>query len=1150
METIYDAEITSRIEAELKQLDVEPLFCENALKILEKRYLTKDDDGEVIEAPKDMLARVAANIAYADMFYGASYDEVYDFAKTIYTMMSNLELLPNSPALRGAGRETQQLSACFVLPVEDSRKSIFGTLMDAVDIQAFGGGTGFNFSHLRPKGSKVSSTGGEASGPISFMQIYDIAVGRVIAQGGVRQGANMGILSYNHPDVLTFIDSKLDARTLSNFNISVGVTEEFMEMAEDGAEYGLIDPHTKEVVNRVNARDVLDRVAENAWSTGDPGLVFLDRINRANPTPHIGVIESTNPCIDGDTWIITPDGPMQVKDSLGKKVGLLLDGQFHETGEEGFFSTGVREAYRVKTARGFELVATGDHLVSVASKVTREKVYTGWHRVETLEVGDKIVFSGNRGAHWGGEDSLEEGYLLGLLLGDGVLTDDDALICVWGESPGVQAVVRFAEECARKLPHRADFKGFQKGMPGRERRLKLRAVKKLAEKFGMTKGSKTATAAVEKTSIEFHRGFLRGVFDADGSVQGTHAKGVSVRLWQHDLSVLQTVQRMLARLGVISTIYENRSMPKRKEMPDGRGGTKEYWVSTGHELCIANDNLVFFAQEVGFADSEKQLMLEEHLKTYKREPNRERFVDSIAHVEGLGRREVFDARVPGVNAFDANGFYVHNCGELPLLPYESCNLASINLTKMVEETQDVRHKTRDEESEVSSLKSEVSIDYDKLSNTVRNGVHLLDNVIDMNKYPLEKIEEMTKGNRKIGLGVMGWADVLAMMGIPYNSDQALELAEEVMEFINTNAKAASVELAKTRGVFPNFKNSIHDTGKKGDMVRNASWTTIAPTGTLSTLANCSGGIEPFFMIVYRRGSIYDAEGKPTMELLMENGTFKRVGVERGFYSEELGMRIAETGSLQHIDEIPDDIKEVFVTAHDIGYEWHVKMQSAFQKHITNSVSKTINFPNDATVDDIKESYQLAYELGNIKGITVYRDGCKEYQVLSAREAKPWTAEDIVDRLKASRPRKIAGTTERIETPVGTLFMTINRTDGRLYEVFLNIGKAGADVTADAEGYGRLLSMIFKAGIPPEMVIDQLRGIGGSGSIGFGKKRVRSLPDAIARVLEMYMEEHLSESAASIAREPKISGDMCPECGNMLVFEEGCSKCRNCGYSRC
>ena len=777
MGTNYDVKVTSKMEKELKKLDISPLFSENALKILEKRYLLKDDDNNVIETPKDMLARVSANIAYADYFYGASYEEVFEFAKKIYAMMSSLEFLPNSPALRGAGRETQQLSACFVLPIEDSRKSIFGTLRDAVDIQAFGGGTGFNFSKLRAKGTKVESTGGKASGPVSFMQIYDIAVGKVIAQGGVRQGANMGILAYNHPDVLEFIDAKLDGKTLSNFNISVGVNEEFMEMAEKGQEYDLIDPHTKKALKRVNAKDVLDKIARNAWSTGDPGLIFLDRINRANPTPHIGVIESTNPC-----------------------------------------------------------------------------------------------------------------------------------------------------------------------------------------------------------------------------------------------------------------------------------------------------------------------------------------------------------------------------GELPLLPWESCNLGSINLYKMIKEED-----------------GKYVIDFQKLEEVVKNGVHFLDNVIDMNKYPIEKIEEMTKANRKIGLGVMGWADMLARLGIPYDSESALKLADQIMEFINMKAKEASVDLAKIRGVFPNFKGSIYDTDRDEDKVRNASWTTIAPTGTLSTLANCNGGIEPFFMIVYSRGSIYDADGKPTVKMLVENDIFKEVAIKRGFYSAELMEKIAETGSIQHVDGIPEDVKKIFVTSHDISYEWHLRMQSAFQKHVTNAVSKTINFPNNATVEDIKNSYLLAYKLGNIKGVTVYRDGCKQYQVLSAvetkkEETKIESAEDIIlARLNAPRPRKIAGTTDRIETPVGKLYMTINKANGRLYEVFLNIGKAGADITADAEGYGRLLSMLFKIGVPPELIIDQLRGIGGSSSIGFGKERVRSLPDGIARVLEMYLEENPSESNSSVngnGGEPKISGNLCPECGNMLIFEEGCTKCRNCGYSRC
>ncbi|MDQ1326905.1 MAG: ribonucleoside-diphosphate reductase alpha chain, partial [Candidatus Poribacteria bacterium] len=531
----------------------------------------------------------------------------------------------------------------------------------------------------------------------------------------------------------------------------------------------------------------------------------------------------------------------------------------------------------------------------------------------------------------------------------------------------------------------------------------------------------------------------------------------------------------------------------------------------------------------------------------------------VISIEFDGYEDVYNGTVDEFHNFYIGGFsneengkkviiFVDNlqCGELPLLSWESCNLGSVNLSKMVREKN-----------------GEYSIDYDKLGMTVRNGVHFLDNVIDMNKYPIEKIEEMTKANRKIGLGVMGWADLLSMLGIPYDSDEALDLADKVMGFINNKAKEASVEIAKTRDVFPNFKGSIYDTGKDEDRVRHASWTTIAPTGTLSTLSDCNGGIEPFFMVVYSRGSIYDADGKPTIKMLIENPIFKSIAIKRGFYSEALMAKIAETGSVLHVDEVPDDVKKVFVTSHDIGYEWHLKMQSAFQKHVTNAVSKTINFSNSASVEDMKNSYQLAYKLGNIKGVTVYRDGCKQNQVLSAvvgavevkKEYKTTEqeVEEIVTRLNAPRPRKIAGTTDRVDTPVGKLYVTVNKANGRLYEVFLNIGKAGADITADAEGYGRLLSMLFKIGVPPDMIVDQLRDIGGSGSIGFGKDRVRSLPDGIARVLERYLEENPEEcnpNSNGNNGEPKMSGNMCPECGNMLVFEEGCTKCRNCGYSRC
>jgi ribonucleotide reductase alpha subunit len=1060
--TNYDVKTTSRVESELKQLDVDSRFSENALKILEKRYLMKDDDGNVVETPKDMLARVSANIAYADTFYGASYDEMLDFAKTIYTMMSNLEFLPNSPALRGAGRETQQLSACFVLPVEDSRKSIFSTLRDAVDIQAFGGGTGFNFSHIRAKGTKVESTGGAASGPLSFMQIYDMAVGKVIAQGGVRQGANMGILAYDHPDVLEFIDVKLDGKTLSNFNISVGVNEEFMDMAEKGLEYDLIDPHTKKPLKRVNARDVLDRIARNAWSTGDPGLIFLDRINQANPTPHIGVIESTNPCITGDTLVAVADG----RDAVSIK-------QLADEGKD------IPVYCRDNEGRAAIRMMRNPRLTGINKEIVKVNLDDG-NCVRVTENHRFILSDGSV------KQAID-------------LSEGDSLSIMQKMNAKLEEVYIHSNSKSQDYSWLRTTNHI-KWIPEH---------KIIAESYI---GKRLKQSQIVRPEVEI----------AKGKLAECQAK-TDLKCFLDSGRVM--VEKKCEGCGIIF-----------------------YLSWSDREVCYHSPECYLNSLNYKKTNNYKSLKEESVVVNHK-----------VVSIEFDGYENVYNGTVDEFHNFYIGGFsdkengktiiswiVNKNCGELPLLNWEACTLGSVNLLKMVKEKN-----------------GEYSIDYDKLAIMVKNGVHFLDNVIDMNKYPIEKIEEMTKANRKIGLGVMGWADLLSMLGIPYDSDEALELADKVMGFINTKAKEASVELAKTRGVFPNFRGCIYDTGKDEDKVRHASWTTIAPTGTLSTLSDCNGGIEPFFMVVYSRGSIYDADGKPTIKMLIENPIFKDIAIKREFYSEELMAKIAETGSVQHVDEVPEDVKRIFVTSHDIGYEWHLKTQSAFQKHVTNAVSKTINFPNSVTVEDMRNSYQLAYKLGNIKGVTVYRDGCKQNQVLSAvvgvveakkEEKTPeQEVEEIVTRLNAPRPRKIAGTTDRVDTPVGKLYVTVNKANGRLYEAFLNIGKAGADITADAEGYGRLLSMLFKIGVPPDMIVDQLRSIGGSGSIGFGKDRVRSLPDGIARVLERYLEENPEESNPKLNGnngEPKMSGNMCPECGNMLVFEEGCTKCRNCGYSRC
>ena len=1144
----------------------------NAEVVLLRRYLSKDRDGNVLEDSDGMFRRVARNLSEADTIYGA--DEVGRQATEdrFYQSMRRLELLPNSPTLMNAGRELQQLSACFVLPVDDSLDGIFDKVKQTALIHKSGGGTGFSFSRLRPEGDVVGSTGGVASGPVSFIRAFDTATD-VVKQGGTRRGANMGILDVTHPDILKFIRSKEDGHTLVNFNISVAVNAGFMEKVKRGESYDLVNPRTGKTTGQLNARDVFDLLAEMAWKTGDPGLVFLDVINRDNPNPQLGQIESTNPCITGDTWVMTANGARQMQELVGHPVLLKVDGEHCQAGANGVFSTGVKPVLRLRTAEGYSLRLTEDHLVRKVVVSSRYRTEKSWVPVGELRPGDMIQLSDHRSnAHWDGEYTRAEGYALGLLLGDGSLKDgslkdgslkkETAVLSVWPgrmqdgewERPGVLGQMREASAAVATLPRSRAVANWSEVEGRGERRLKSKAVYDLAHSLGLGNGHKHVTPQMERASSEFHVGFLRGLFDADGTVSTLLEKGVSVRLSQSDLDDLQAVQRMMLRLGIVSSVYCNRKPAGEKLLPDGRGSLASYPIKASHELCVSKENLVRFAEVVGFGDTEKRERLNRMIASYRRGPYREDFAARVESVEPDGYEEVFDVQVPGVNAFDANGLYVHNCGEQPLLPHESCNLASINLSRMVQYAD-----------------GDVAIDWERLSETVQVAVHMLDNVIDMNQYPIPEIEEMSKKTRRIGLGVMGFADLLVQLAVPYDSPGALDTAERVMGYIREQTHQASMSLALERGPFPAWEGSAYNGGDGGEVrrMRNSAPTTIAPTGTISIIAGASSGIEPMFALGYVRNVMDNTR------LVEGNPYFEAVARHEGFYSEQLIEDIARTGTLEGLD-VPQWVKDVFRTSHDISPEWHVRMQGSAQAHTDNAVSKTINFPHSATVDDVANAYMLAYELG-CKGITVYRDGSKDGQVLStgdtaqAREEKP--APMPVQATPRSRPQTIQGVTERVRTGHGNMYVTINFDENqRPFEVFGNLGKAGGCDSAQLEAISRLVSLALRSGIDPSVVLEQLRGITCCPAWDEGTL-VRSGPDAVALALERqtYGREGrhpATDQGVQMAFAPEVvhngnengnrqgngsvqlTGRRCPDCNTPVIYQEGCLMCLSCGWNKC
>ncbi len=1174
----------------------EPTLTVNARKVLERRYLHRIDN-RVVETPGGGIWRVAEEVARG----GASWIDAETLdarTREYYHMMAALEFLPNSPTLMNAGkRNGLQYSACYVLPVDDSMEGIFESVKRAALIHKSGGGTGFAFSRLRPSGDIVGSTGGVASGPVSFMEVFNGAT-ESVKQGGTRRGANMGILRIDHPDVLKFIDCKrvladgtraayeavqaelspaardaLKRRLLetqiSNFNISLAVTDRFMQALARDEEYELVHPRSGEVVSKLRAREVFDRMVHAAWETGDPGVVFIDRINAgpANPVPEMGPVEATNPCVTADTLVATARGLQRVGDlyQAGGPVEVVVDGRLSAAptrAASAVFATGVKPVYRLRTAEGYELRLTADHRLMTAR---------GWVAAADLRPGDRLHLQNRKGG-FGTGGSADLGQVLGWLVGDGTFAGERAILSFFGAekeelAPAFAALV--GGVVAAPVGRRAHYAIMAEAVPGRdETRVRSARLQRLAEEHGLRAGDKHKVPESVFTGSEaMQRGFLQALFTADGHVSGTLEKGVSARLTSIDRTLLVDVQRLLLNFGIASTIYTDRRAEGPRLLPDGRGGQKAYQCRAYHDLVIGKDNLARFADEIGFLTEAKQQALLGRLAAYRRGPYRETFTATFAALEPEGEEAVYDLTEPTTHSFIANGLVVHNCGEQPLYPNEACNLGSLNLARFV--------KPGGVAANRNGRGVLDAIDWERMERTVRLAIRFLDDVITVNPYPDKYIDHAVKANRRVGLGVMGWADLLIQLEIPYDSEEALRLADEVMRRINEAAHDESCRLAEERGPFPNWARSIY---KDGRPQRNATVTTIAPTGTISIIAGCSSGIEPLFALVFdRKGSL---DGQLSLEV---NPAFVEIAQREGFWTEDLARQVHARGTVRGLAGVPEKWQRIFGTAHDIAPDWHVRMQAAFQQHTDNAVSKTINLPHDAVEADVERAYRLAYEAGCM-GITVYRDGSKE-GVLHAGSGGSTSVPAAADgRTMQPRPKAMHGVTYSVETPLGTAYITVNHDEqDEPREVFVNQGKAGSDIAPLSEAIGKLASIALRipSSMPPRdrlrEITARLRGIGGSTSLGFGLDRTRSLPDALAKVLDDYLESHRGPAPASPqkpagqangtaaggngngasrggaearARAARFTGDLCPDCGTALVYEEGCSKCMGCGFARC